>query len=81
VYRAIFETVKGAWLIKRLTNEKFFDRPIMTEVTPASEFYRRKTVIKITSPITRATLIMRPFYNQLYKFVKKSTEKIRSELI
>jgi peptide methionine sulfoxide reductase MsrA len=41
VHRAIFKTVKEVKktaMIKRLTKKEVLDQPIVTEVTPASEF-------------------------------------------
>ena len=69
-------------MIRRLTDEKVFDRPIVTEVTPASEFYKAEDYHQDYfannpgNPYCAA--VIQP---KLYKFAKEFTEKIKPELL
>ena len=69
-------------MIRRLTAEKVFDAPIVTEVTPASEFYKAEDYHQNyfannpRNPYCAA--VIQP---KLYKFAKEFTEKIRPELL
>jgi peptide-methionine (S)-S-oxide reductase len=69
-------------MIKKLTAEKVFDHPIVTEITPASEFYvaedyhQQYFVNNQRNPYCAA--VIQP---KLHKFAKEFTEKIKPELL
>ena len=69
-------------MIKRLTDEKVFDRPIVTEVTAASEFYKAENYHQnyfTNNPHNPyCAAVIQP---KLYKFAKEFTEKIKPELL
>jgi peptide-methionine (S)-S-oxide reductase len=69
-------------MIIRLTNEKVFDKPIVTEVTQASEFFRAEDYHQdyfINNPGNGyCAAVIQP---KLYKFAKEFTENIKSELL
>jgi peptide-methionine (S)-S-oxide reductase len=69
-------------MIKRMTNEKVFDRPIVTEVTPAAEFYRAEDYHQdyfMKNPGNGyCAAVIQP---KLYKFAKEFTDKIKPELL
>ena len=80
----MFETVKRAKslaLIKRLTDEKVFDRPIVTEVTPASGFHKaedyHQNYFANNPHNSYCSAVIQP---KLHKFAKEFSEKIRPEL-
>ena len=69
-------------MIKRLTEEKVFDNPIVTEISPASRFYKAEDyhqnyfLNNQDNPYCAA--VIQP---KLYKFTKEFTQKIRPELL
>jgi peptide-methionine (S)-S-oxide reductase len=69
-------------MIKRLTDEKVFDRPIVTEVTPAGGFYKAEDYHQNyftnnpRNPYCAA--VIQP---KLHKFAKEFTEKIKPGLL
>jgi peptide-methionine (S)-S-oxide reductase len=69
-------------MIKTLTNEKVFDKPIVTEVTPAGDFYKAEDyhqnyfINNQANPYCAA--VIQP---KLHKFAKEFSEKIRPELL
>ncbi|MDB5112479.1 MAG: msrA [Mucilaginibacter sp.] len=69
-------------MIKRLTEEKVFDKPIVTEVTPASEFYKAEAYHQnyFTDNPSKpyCAFVIQP---KLNKFAKEFTEKIKPELL
>jgi peptide-methionine (S)-S-oxide reductase len=69
-------------MIKRLTDEKVYDRPIVTEVTPASEFYKAEDYHQeyfANNPHNGyCAAVIQP---KLYKFAKEFTSKIKPELL
>jgi peptide-methionine (S)-S-oxide reductase len=69
-------------MIKRLTDEKVFDKPIVTEITQASEFYGAEDYHQdyfINNPGNGyCAAVIQP---KLYKFAKEFTEKIKPELL
>ncbi len=69
-------------MIKRLTDEKVFNKPIVTEVTPASEFYKAENYhqeyFKNNKHEPYCALVIQP---KLHKFAKEFTEKIKPELL
>ncbi|GAC1311371.1 MAG: peptide-methionine (S)-S-oxide reductase MsrA [Mucilaginibacter sp.] len=69
-------------MIKRLTDEKVFDRPIVTEVTPASKFYKaenyHQNYFNNNPGNPYCAAVIQP---KLYKFAKEFTEKIKPELL
>lgn len=69
-------------MIKRLTDEKVFDRPIVTEVTPASTFYKaenyHQNYFNNNPGNPYCAAVIQP---KLYKFAKEFTEKIKPELL
>ena len=69
-------------MIKKLTEEKVFDKPIVTEVTPASEFYKAEDYHQnyFTDNPSKpyCAFVIQP---KLNKFAKEFTEKIKPELL
>jgi len=69
-------------MIKRLTNEKVFDKPIVTEVTPASDFYKaeayHQNYYNDNPNKSYCAFVIQP---KLNKFAKEFTDKIRPELL
>ncbi|GAA4098616.1 peptide-methionine (S)-S-oxide reductase MsrA [Mucilaginibacter panaciglaebae] len=73
---------KAGAMIKRLTDEQVFDKPIVTELSPVSEFYKAENyhqnyfVDNSTKPY--CAFVIQP---KLNKFAKEFTDKIKSELL
>lgn len=69
-------------MIKRLTDEKVFDNPIVTEVTPATEFYKaedyHQNYYNDNPNKSYCAFVIQP---KLNKFAKEFTDKIRPELL
>jgi peptide-methionine (S)-S-oxide reductase len=69
-------------MIKTLTDEKVFDKPIVTEVTPATEFYKaedyHQNYFNNNPGNPYCSAVIQP---KLYKFAKEFTEKIKPELL
>ena len=69
-------------MIKKLTDEKVFDRPIVTEVTTAGEFYKAEDYHQdyfANNPgNSYCALVIQP---KLHKFAKEFTDKIKPELL
>ena len=69
-------------MIKRLTDEKVFDRPIVTEVAAATEFYKaedyHQNYFNNNPGNPYCSAVIQP---KLYKFAKEFTEKIKPELL
>ncbi|RFZ85979.1 peptide-methionine (S)-S-oxide reductase [Mucilaginibacter terrenus] len=69
-------------MIKRLTDEKVFDKPIVTEVASASEFYIAEDYHQNyynDNPLKPyCSFVIQP---KLTKFAKEFTEKIKPELL
>jgi len=69
-------------MIKRLTNEDIFDQSIVTEITPASEFYKaedyHQSYFANNPQNPYCAAVIQP---KLYKFAKDFTEKIKPELL
>lgn len=69
-------------MIKRLTIEKVFNAPIVTEVTPASKFYPaenyHQNYFNNNPRQPYCSFVIQP---KLNKFAKEFTEKIRPELL
>jgi peptide-methionine (S)-S-oxide reductase len=69
-------------MIKRLTDEKVFDSPIVTEVTPASKFYKaedyHQNYFANNQGNPYCAAVIQP---KLHKFTKEFTEKIKPELL
>lgn len=69
-------------MIKTLTNEKVFDKPIVTEVTPVSEFYEaedhHQNYYNDNPMKPYCAFVIQP---KLNKFAKEFTDKIRPELL
>ena len=69
-------------MIKRLTAENVFSKPIVTEITPAGVFYKAEDYHQDYfannpgNPYCAA--VIQP---KLYKFAKEFTEKIKPELL
>jgi len=81
-YHTDEQRAEAETMIKKLTEEKVFDRPIVTEITAAAEFYKAENYHQdyfINNPgngYCRA--VIQP---KLNKFAKEFTEKIRPELL
>lgn len=73
---------KAIAMIKTLTNEQVFDNPIVTEVTPASEFYPaeqyHQNYFNDNSSKSYCAFVIQP---KLNKFAKEFREKIKPELL
>jgi len=73
---------KANEMIDRLTKELVFDRPIVTEVTPVSEFYKaenyHQNYYNQNSDQSYCAFVIQP---KLAKFAKDFKEKIRPELL
>jgi len=69
-------------MIKRLTEERVFDEPIVTEVTPAVKFYKAEDYHQnyfITNPLKPyCAFIIQP---KLNKLAKQFSERIKPELL
>jgi peptide-methionine (S)-S-oxide reductase len=69
-------------MIKTLTAEKVFDSPIVTEITPASEFYKaedyHQNYFNDNSNKSYCAFVIQP---KLNKFAKEFTDKIKPELL
>jgi peptide-methionine (S)-S-oxide reductase len=69
-------------MIKRLTNEKVFDKPIVTEVAPAGEFYKAEDYHQnyFADNLSKSycAFVIQP---KLNKFAKEFTDKIKPELL
>jgi peptide-methionine (S)-S-oxide reductase len=69
-------------MIKTLTAEKVFDKPIVTEITPASEFYKaedyHQNYFAENSSKSYCAFVIQP---KLNKFAKEFTDKIKPELL
>jgi peptide-methionine (S)-S-oxide reductase len=69
-------------MIKKLTDEKVYSKPIVTEITPASKFYKAEDYHQnyfINNPHNPyCAVVIQP---KLNKFVKEFTEKIKPGLL
>jgi peptide-methionine (S)-S-oxide reductase len=69
-------------MINTLTNEKVFDSPIVTEVTPASQFYKaedyHQNYFNDNPGQSYCAFVIQP---KLNKFAKEFTDKIKPELL
>ncbi len=69
-------------MIKTLTDEKVFDEPIVTEIKPASEFYKaedyHQNYFNNNPGNPYCAAVIQP---KLYKFAKEFAEKIKPELL
>lgn len=69
-------------MIKTLTNEKVFDSPIVTEITPASKFYKaeayHQNYFNDNPGQSYCAFVIQP---KLNKFAKEFTDKIKPELL
>jgi peptide-methionine (S)-S-oxide reductase len=69
-------------MIKKLTEEKVFDKPIVTEITPASEFYKaedyHQNYFSDNTNKPYCAFVIQP---KLNKFAKEFTGKIKPELL
>jgi len=69
-------------MIKKLTEEKVYDDPIVTEVTPAAKFYKaenyHQNYFNNNPRQSYCAFVIQP---KLNKFAKEFTEKIKPELL
>lgn len=69
-------------MIRKLTEEKVFDKPIVTEVTPVSEFYKaedsHQNYYNDNPMKPYCAFVIQP---KLNKFVKEFTDKVKPELL
>jgi len=69
-------------MIARLTAEQVYDKPIVTEITPASEFYKAEDYHQnYFNDNTMKPYCMVVIQPKLNKFAKEFTEKIKPELL
>lgn len=69
-------------MIARLTAEKVFDKPIVTEITPATEFYKAEDYHQnYFNDNTMKPYCMAVIQPKLNKFAKDFVEKIKPELL
>jgi peptide-methionine (S)-S-oxide reductase len=69
-------------MIKRLTAEHVFDQPIVTEITPASKFYKAEDYHQnYFMDNTMKPYCMAVIQPKLNKFAKDFTRKIKPELL
>jgi peptide-methionine (S)-S-oxide reductase len=73
---------KAEAMIKRLTDEHVFDQPIVTEISPMSEFYKaedyHQNYFMDNSMKPYCAFVIQP---KLNKFAKEFTDKIKPELL
>ena len=73
---------KAEAMIKRLTDEHVFDQPIVTEISPVSEFYKaedyHQNYFMDNSMKPYCAFVIQP---KLNKFAKEFTDKIKPELL
>ncbi|HWZ35280.1 MAG TPA: peptide-methionine (S)-S-oxide reductase MsrA [Mucilaginibacter sp.] len=73
---------KSETMIKRLTDEQVFDKSIVTEISPASEFYKaedyHQNYFMDNAMKPYCAFVIQP---KLNKFAKEFTEKIKPELL
>lgn len=73
---------KAEAMIKRLTDEHVFDSPIVTELSPASAFYKaedyHQNYFVDNSNKSYCAFVIQP---KLNKFAKEFTDKIKPELL
>jgi peptide-methionine (S)-S-oxide reductase len=69
-------------MIKTLTDEGIFDQPVVTEITPASEFYKaedyHQDYFNNNGSNPYCAVVIQP---KLTKFAKEFTAKIKPELL
>lgn len=69
-------------MIKRLTDEQIFDKPIVTEITPASKFYKaedyHQNYFSDNPNKPYCSFVIQP---KLNKFAKEFADKIKPELL
>jgi len=69
-------------MIKRLTDEKVFENPIVTEITPAGDFYKaedyHQNYYNDNPSKSYCAFVIQP---KLNKFAKEFADKIRPELL
>jgi peptide-methionine (S)-S-oxide reductase len=69
-------------MIKKLTDEQVYDKPIVTELSPVSEFYKaedyHQNYFADNSMKPYCAFVIQP---KLNKFAKEFTEKIKPELL
>jgi peptide-methionine (S)-S-oxide reductase len=69
-------------MIKKLTDEQVFDKPIVTEITPASTFYKaedyHQNYFSDNPNKPYCSFVIQP---KLNKFAKEFTDKIKPELL
>ena len=69
-------------MVKRFTEEKIYDKPIVTEITPASEFYKaeeyHQDYFSQNSTKSYCAFVIQP---KLNKFAKEFLDKIKPELL
>jgi peptide-methionine (S)-S-oxide reductase len=76
------QRAKTEAMIARFTQEKVFDKPIVTEVSPAAEFYKaedyHQNYFNDNPSKSYCAFVIQP---KLNKFAKEFTEKIKPELL
>jgi peptide-methionine (S)-S-oxide reductase len=69
-------------MIKKLTDEQVFDKPIVTEITPANKFYKaedyHQNYFSDNPNKPYCSFVIQP---KLNKFAKEFTDKIKPELL
>jgi len=69
-------------MVKKLTDERVFEKPIVTEITPMGEFYKaddhHQNYYNDNPMKPYCAFVIQP---KLNKFVKEFTDKIKPELL
>jgi len=81
-YHTVDQKDKANEMIDQLTKELVFDRPIVTEVTPVSDFYKaedyHQNYFNLNSGQSYCAFVIQP---KLEKFIKQFRDKLKPELL
>ena len=81
-YHTVDQKDKANEMIDQLTKELVFDRPIVTEVTPVSDFYKaedyHQNYFNLNSGQSYCAFVIQP---KLEKFIKQFRDKLKPEVL